>query len=1298
MFTKKLVSIVSLSVLAGVTALATISGTFAWLNRNASINNQSKIAGWSQSAYFGGGTGVDGDPYIINKPVHLYNLAWLQYIGYFNEGQNADGTGAVSSSNQAYFQLDTDLDMSTFSSALPPIGTEKYPFIGNFDGNGHTISSVTVTNDFKETNKHPSVVTSITDAEVVGLFGVVGKMDGQSFTYSSQINEIKDLGILGATIKSSTSNTLIGIAAGYVNAKLDNVAVNDSNLYTKAASEAKTDITNNVSDYSLVGYATDSCKQKVRLRSDDADIPTLENPNTEQGGKEWGGSLNMQDMYAYLRGLDDSATPFSFATAETVDNYADGSSNTSTTSTKTNSSYSNGFGEYYRYEGNKVVEDGKEYASFTFARSSDNVNFGSYNDADDQYICLYGGKNLRGTTASSSYSGGSTNQQSKTVTTYEHYYRIKNGSNYLRCNSGTITNTTSTSSTGINWRWEGNYLKTTINSTTYYLNISNGSLTGNTTKTTQWTYSQNDTNLYATSGGKTYYLDFNSSGSTWSVVSDPTYYYLIYSGTHYLSHSSPVTTYGNVSDTNSNTEPTTNNVRWYYNSTNKYFSATETGTKYYLRRNSSTVQYSTTNSNRFVASAETGNSVSLSNGSYYLRYNNGWSCNTTSSNRVSIAKRTVNPSDPHGISLTEYTSSGSSSSTATYYDTNASYFPLTRDKNNETGQYTGSGKPDEMNTGYVVSGSNLTDSTQGPYGDIRVSYFPMSSLDASLNQSSYDDNKLEVVTRTSVRNLDTGNYTDSGWTRISDEKNAENNSVSEDIQHFATKKNYKNELQLSKYKSSRSQLGTTLANKDAKIYGLHFMDAAISKDRLVEAEWATVLDGKTQVDGEDVGSTYQKYQLPQDSIDFNLKNQGFINFFAGTYFTNNNTFFSLHEVERDANNKITNIREIKKIYAPLTGDPSEDNPYVYSYDGNRPEGYTDDSKLAFDVSWITNPDVVNNAVYYFEIPVNSGEYALGSVSGKNGAYLMYLDIGAGIGNYKDITTTEEINTTINDSEYPVGVDFQVFTAGTSRSAVVGGDTAAIEVDSGNATQSLNYNFESSTLTVKTSSTTDPSLSTEYSEIGITVKKKLSDNTTTNLSFDPPQLYTMKDNRVTEENYNVFTSRVTRAVSETIVITGGKNGLTVQLPTPVASDGFTITGAINYVRQSGPATVNQSTGLVTFSDTGTVTITMTYTESKDNVEEWTTADEAEEDDTVGRIFKYHLRDYDDPNLTVRYVYDGTSKTYTLYVTAVNDTTMYIDNLPLTGYTVIVVVNGDTAHKTTLTSASTSISSITITGSN
>ena len=103
MVSKKIYGIIGLSVLAGITAIATVSGSIAWLNRTASIDNKSNISGSAQIAYFGGGDGTSGDPYIINKPVHLYNLAWLQYIGYFKDNQTDTGGGSIDPSKQPMY-------------------------------------------------------------------------------------------------------------------------------------------------------------------------------------------------------------------------------------------------------------------------------------------------------------------------------------------------------------------------------------------------------------------------------------------------------------------------------------------------------------------------------------------------------------------------------------------------------------------------------------------------------------------------------------------------------------------------------------------------------------------------------------------------------------------------------------------------------------------------------------------------------------------------------------------------------------------------------------------------------------------------------------------------------------------------------------------------------------------------------------------------------------------------------------------------------------------------------------------
>ena len=1283
-------STIGLLALASVTLfglVGTVLNTISWFVASV-VTPEYKLNGSSAGAYFAYGDGSEEHPYGISIPRHLYNLSWLHYLGQFEDGQYYfELADSLSSTNNT-------LDMSGY--ILPPIGTEDNPFVSNFNGKGKIIANLTVSNDessiFGANNKHPDrTQVDYTAPRIVGLFGVVGNLDdAYEGEYVSATNTIYNLGIENVTVKSSTSNTLVGIAAGYVDGLLENVAVNDSSLYTSSSASAISSITDCVSNYSLVGYCTEDYLGEMKLRSDDADIPTLENPNTQSGGDNWGGSINMQEMYTYLSGVRRNSTRYSFVSAETVTVGTDGTTSEPTpTGTTYNGRYDSGFG-YTSYTGYKATVDGDEYASFSIATSYSNYNFNTL--AREQYVCLYGPvKDKRATTAGYN----STTNANKTVTTANQYIRISNGTNnYLRCvgtgTSGISNSTTADTNTG--WRWDGNYLYYTYNSTKYYLNISGGNLTGNTSGSTQWTYSESAKNIYATVSGTTYYLDLN--GTTWRVTSTGSNYYLIHDGNNYMTHSENVTGNGNVSNTSSTTEPTSMGCRWYWLSGNM-FSATNGGTTYYLRRNntSNSIQYGSNNSNQFVASAEYGDNVTLIYNRYNAYYNGSTWRNERSDHYLTITKKTAAASEGHNITCTTYTSNSTSNVAATY-DTYPTYFPLTRDKDDD-GNYTAAGnagKPDEKNTGYLVSGANMTTpSNQVPFGDVRVSYFAMSYLNAALNQNTYDDNKLEVVTRTCVRG-DNGRYTDSDWTRISDDKNSGNTSINSTLSStFSTKKNYKSELRLNKYKNSRSQLGSSLSSSGGNIYGLHFMDAAISTDRLVTAPKAIVLDGKTlDEEGKATGSVYTSYQLPQDSIDFNLKDQGFINFFAGSYFTDNDAFFSLHKITRnDSTHNITSIQEIKKIYAPKSGEPSNDNPYVYSFDGSQPANSGD---LVFDTAWIKTPSIVMNALYYFEIPVNAGEYALGSVSGGIGAYLMYLDIGAGINNYHDIITTEHVVTIAQGTSFPKGIEFHAIVAGTPWSGLEGGDTACVKVNSGtNAQQTLTFTYGDSILTVSTTGN-DPPIAAEYEAVGVGIKKKVGDASATDLTFSPPTLYTIERDAITSENYNIFTSVVTKTIEETYTITGAKSGVKIQLSLPQQTAGFT-PGSTVFTVVDGPASVNQS-GLITITGTGDVEVSMTYSESKANVEEWNTALVITDDSTEGTIFEFHLRDYNMPNLVTSYVYDGATYTYNVYLTATEDTYIEIDALPPEGYTVVVIVNGDTAHPTTLTSTSQT-TSITIT---
>ena len=83
--------------------------------------------------------------------------------------------------------------------AIPPIGTEEYPFIGEFNGNGHKVTNLTISNKkgtgdlvFSPTNANFSSgnmlcrvndSTKTQEIEIVGMFGVTGNYKGYLDTY-----------------------------------------------------------------------------------------------------------------------------------------------------------------------------------------------------------------------------------------------------------------------------------------------------------------------------------------------------------------------------------------------------------------------------------------------------------------------------------------------------------------------------------------------------------------------------------------------------------------------------------------------------------------------------------------------------------------------------------------------------------------------------------------------------------------------------------------------------------------------------------------------------------------------------------------------------------------------------------------------------------------------------------------------------------------------------------------------------------------------------------------------------------
>lgn len=157
--------------------------------------------------------------YLLENPSQIVFLAEVVNGGF------DDFSGKV-------LKLDMDLDMTGWTHY--PIGTHFNPFNGTFDGNGRTISGLTVN------------VNS--DA---GLFGI---LDGK----------VQNLTLSGASV---TGRGYVGGVAGYLKGTVDNCTVNDSAI--KNTGDAATSATG-----SLVGFAT-STSVCTNLSSNVADLDLI---------------------------------------------------------------------------------------------------------------------------------------------------------------------------------------------------------------------------------------------------------------------------------------------------------------------------------------------------------------------------------------------------------------------------------------------------------------------------------------------------------------------------------------------------------------------------------------------------------------------------------------------------------------------------------------------------------------------------------------------------------------------------------------------------------------------------------------------------------------------------------------------------------------------------------------------------------------------------------------------------------------------------------------------------------------
>ena len=99
--------------------------------------------------YFDSGDGSEESPYIITRPIHLYNLERLQSLGafsskfYFELGKDINGDGStLFYTDNLGSDTSTYLDMS--GTEIISIGSPSNPFFGDFEGNNMVIDNLVV--------------------------------------------------------------------------------------------------------------------------------------------------------------------------------------------------------------------------------------------------------------------------------------------------------------------------------------------------------------------------------------------------------------------------------------------------------------------------------------------------------------------------------------------------------------------------------------------------------------------------------------------------------------------------------------------------------------------------------------------------------------------------------------------------------------------------------------------------------------------------------------------------------------------------------------------------------------------------------------------------------------------------------------------------------------------------------------------------------------------------------------------------------------------------------------------------
>ena len=233
-----------LAILANIIMITTL--TYAWF-----ANNQLYVidtVGATKEQYFAKGSGTEFDPFVINKPEHLYSLSKLHEMGlmqqkyYFTVADSSTGAPVTIDFNDSTLP-------SQYQTLFKPIGDHIYPFIGHFDGNQSIIKNVKINGSLKQD---------------IGFFGLIGEdavvinffLD-KPIIYSNPLSTDSRLGFHEHGVSNSDSYAT-GFIAGHVltSAVLEKVYVIEPTI------DSGTNQYYNGSKFGLIGNTSDNASSE----------------------------------------------------------------------------------------------------------------------------------------------------------------------------------------------------------------------------------------------------------------------------------------------------------------------------------------------------------------------------------------------------------------------------------------------------------------------------------------------------------------------------------------------------------------------------------------------------------------------------------------------------------------------------------------------------------------------------------------------------------------------------------------------------------------------------------------------------------------------------------------------------------------------------------------------------------------------------------------------------------------------------------------------------------------------------